>query len=100
MAGEHLPLSNYDDLSVAEIKTKIGVLIDANTSFDVDAVVEYERDGQNRQGIITFLEHVAKEGVVMPPSGETPTTGHEGEDKQSGTQAGGKSPSGKESGSK
>jgi hypothetical protein len=71
MAGEHLPLSNYDDLSADEIVSKLKILLRSGAP-NIAAVIEYEQANQNRSGLLSDLEKLHEEAPPSPA--EVPST--------------------------
>jgi hypothetical protein len=57
VAGEHLPLSNYDDLTAAEVVRKLKILLDGGSP-NLDAVREYElaRPDGGRDTILDLID--------------------------------------------
>ncbi len=72
MSGEHLPLSNYDELSEKEIKHKLAVL-QAGGSLNVEVLREHEKDNQNRKGIVSYLDKLEQGEVETPEEAIAPS---------------------------
>jgi len=82
MAGEHLAISNYDDLSAEEIAAKIDHLAgQPDLTVDWQALYDYEKAGEGRSEILdkvtayvdtTEAEAPVAEGQATSQPGPTP----------------------------
>jgi hypothetical protein len=61
MAGEHLPVFNYEDQTASQVVSKLKTLIATDQSPNLDAVAEYELENHSDRG--TVLDFLAEQGV-------------------------------------
>jgi hypothetical protein len=80
MAGEHLPLSNYEDLTVEETLDKLKLLVDSGREPNLQAVLDYEETrADSRKGVIEGVQKLMESPDYVPPAVATPAPAPSGD---------------------
>ncbi len=72
MGSEHLPISNYDELSTEEITSKLEVILGNDPGTDLSSVIDYEASNKNRKTVIQKLKGLDSSDDIATGSGQEP----------------------------
>jgi hypothetical protein len=78
MGGEHLPISNYDELTAEEIGDKLDLLTQNNPNVDLASVREYEEGAENRKAVLEKLDKLENQTTTEEVVGSEPTATPQG----------------------